>query len=61
MRKSTEEAAYEVDGHTAMILFTQQEKIALSSIKDCCVTVVFRYRNEIFLVMNLPVGTTTSK
>ena len=44
-----------------MSLFTQQEKVALSSIKDCCVTVVFRYRDEILLVMNLPVGTTTSK
>ena len=43
-----------------MSLFTQQEKVALSSIKDC-VTVVFRYRDEILLVMNLPVGTTTSK
>ena len=44
-----------------MSLFTQQEKVALSSIKDCCVTVVFRYRDEILLVMNLPAGTTTSK
>ena len=44
-----------------MSLFTQQGKVALSSIKDCCVTVVFRYRDEILLVMSLPVGTTTSK